>query len=136
MNMLARAKRSMEALSERRADRMSKATEVGSLAAPGKKHQHVSLQTRGGSSLLANGFMTLLLVIGYAVVGATRSSSPSWGSGKCIIAARPACCVGTTTANWSPGSSRAMVSGHRSRPRPGGAVDRAGEHSRSRPAEE
>jgi hypothetical protein len=48
---------------------MGKETEAGRLAAPGRTNQNVSWRLIGGWALLANGFMTLLLVIGYEVIG-------------------------------------------------------------------
>jgi hypothetical protein len=48
---------------------MGKEIEAGRLAAPGRTNQNVSRRLIGGWALLANGFMTLLLVIGYEVIG-------------------------------------------------------------------
>jgi hypothetical protein len=58
---------------------MRKETEAGNLAAPDRKNQNLSLRSMGGWALLASGFVTLLLVIGYTVTGVMPSSSPSRG---------------------------------------------------------
>ncbi len=46
---------------------MNKETEAGSLAAPGRTNQNLPLRSMGGWALLASGFVTLLLVIGYTI---------------------------------------------------------------------
>lgn len=48
---------------------MRKETEVGRLAATSRKNQNLPLRTFGCWALLASGFVTLLLVIGYTVTG-------------------------------------------------------------------
>jgi hypothetical protein len=59
---------------------MSKGTEAGRLAATSRKNQNLPLRTFGGWALLASGFMTLLLVIGYMVTGGDALIFPIAGA--------------------------------------------------------
>jgi hypothetical protein len=59
---------------------MNKRTEARSLATPGKKNQNTLLRSMGGWALLADGFLVLLLVIGYTVTGGDAPIFPIAGA--------------------------------------------------------
>jgi hypothetical protein len=59
---------------------MNKESEARRLAAPDKKNQNLFLRSMGGSSLLADGFVMLLLVIGYTVTGGDAPIFPVAGA--------------------------------------------------------
>lgn len=59
---------------------MRKGTEAGRLAATSRKNQNLPLRTFGGWALLTSGFVTLLLVIGYTVIGGDALIFPITGA--------------------------------------------------------
>jgi len=72
---------------------MSQETEAGRLAAPGRKNQNLFLRTIGGWALLVDGFVMLLLVIGYTVTGGDAPIFPIAGQREapCCCSACPPC---------------------------------------------
>jgi Resolvase, N terminal domain len=59
---------------------MGKETEAGRRAASSRTNQNLPFRTMGGWALLADGFVMLLLVIGYTVTGGDASIFPVAGA--------------------------------------------------------